>query len=104
MKGTETESRTAMPSLSRPPRRAAFAVAAAIAGGRPAASGGANAAVPAARRGYETVAAIAGEKNRLRSNNTIQRRPRSKSFINIGIPLAAPLMVGVRPLEINRDW
>lgn len=77
MKKTETESRTAMLHLSRPPRRAAFAVAAVMAGVRAAACGGANATVPLARRGYQVIAATADDRPSLRSNNTIQRSPRS---------------------------
>jgi len=31
-----------------------------------------------------------------RHNKALQRRPRSQSLINIGVPLAAPLNAGVR--------
>jgi hypothetical protein len=78
MKDAGTGIRTTKLGLPRPPRLAAFAVAAVIAGVRAAARGGANATVPAARRGYKPVAIDAGGKNRLRSNNALQRRPRSK--------------------------
>jgi hypothetical protein len=100
MEDAGTGSRTAMLNLTRPPRPAAFAVTSVMAGERRAALGGAKAAVPAARRGYDTMAANADERNRLRSNNTIQRSPRSAVRINLGVPLAAPLMVSVRPLRV----
>src|ERR1051325_4426229 len=95
MQSAETGSRTAILCWPRSPRQAAFAVASVRVAVRPAACGGANATVQAARRGYGAVTANAGERRRLRSNNTIQRRPRSAVLINSGVPLAAPLMVSV---------
>jgi hypothetical protein len=72
MKGTETGTHAAMLGLPRPPRQTAFA------------------AVPLARRGYDRVAAIAGERTRLRSNNTMQRRPRSTVLISTGEAARGP--------------
>ncbi len=47
-----------------------------------------------------------GQKKRLflegtPHNNPLQRRPRSVVLINIGVPHAAPLNAGVRPLYVT---